>query len=590
MRFYRRVECPPQPNASVAVSKKKLTAVSQCSSQGHTVVPQTGTKVCNADEKGSGVNEGQTDDNNQIDLKALLGAIQEINWQTDTPPSPVNTRGQTLRLQASDLPLADKSFLVGHFKVDLTETNNTVELVRGEGESLQLASFTTKFCEDAALEKCDKEYDIKLPGFNASFWGEVKKGNASAKLTIPASAFPAEDQAFSIGCSRKPTPTTPGATVRSELGQRAAVKPSTCKVLVTIKAAISGVAAVSAVQPVAAAATVAFITEGLPVRTQKKSESSSSQHVVAKCELNPDNNKEQPSPPTVELSKDQLSAKLQCTGQGNKVVPQKTTDVCTSEKEDATVEECEKRTNAKHITLEALLEAGSPIHWANAALSPPPDSGEEWSLELHESQLPLSDKTFFIGCKKQGDDENPGCKLTVFIKAKASSAEKNVVACAYGKDSNTDQPLQVELTKENNTLELLCGKEGSVRPEAYQTTFCEDADMKTCGISYSELLPKFDKSWWAEGSPAQTTAKLIIPPTDFPAEDMTFYMGCSAGEASPEEQKLLASENVEQPASKVPACRVLVTVKAKAMSSLAQPTFQTAVVASVLTACFSVVV
>ncbi|PFH36164.1 SAG-related sequence SRS16A [Besnoitia besnoiti] len=322
------------------------------------------------------------------------------------------------------------------------------------------------------------------------------------------------------------------------------------------------------------------IAYGLVHRNLKSTEASPMQPQVATCSLISDSNQGEPSPPSVQLSKDKLSAELQCTGQGNQVVPQTTTSVCKAVRDDLTVSECAKG-NGNVITLSELLESDSSLEWTLHSLSADStEKGQGWSLELQESHLPFSDKTFFVGCKKQpGDEDKSACKLIVSVKARASSAEKNVVTCAFGRDSNSDGPLNVELTKENNTLEMVCGKEGSFRPESYQTTFCQDADMKTCSTSYSEILPKFDRSWWAGGDKKTNKAKLTIPPTDFPAENHSFYVGCSAEKAAPETEEHVEARS-DEPASRVSPCRVLVTVKAGGSFSFAQSRLQAAAAAS----------
>ncbi|PFH36162.1 SAG-related sequence [Besnoitia besnoiti] len=299
--------------------------------------------------------------------------------------------------------------------------------------------------------------------------------------------------------------------------------------------------------------------------------SSSVQPTVPTCILGKQPNQDGPSPASVELSRKQLHATLHCSGEGYKVVPNTTTNVCKVEK-DAKVKACADDENNKQITLQHLLGAKDQIEWTRTPIpdpskSKPPDNGEAWTLQLQHAQLPLSDKTFFVGCQKE-NEEATQCKLTVNVKAKPSSVINNVVTCAYGQDSNEDGPVEVSLTAENSTLELVCGTEGIIRPDAYQTRYCEDAGLQNCKNSYSDILPNFDKSWWegTEKSPQQ--AQLRIPPTGFPGEDQSFYIGCDKNKTmANKRQAELKSEVVPEPPVKPSACRVLVTIKAASVSS-----------------------
>ncbi|PFH36165.1 SAG-related sequence [Besnoitia besnoiti] len=296
------------------------------------------------------------------------------------------------------------------------------------------------------------------------------------------------------------------------------------------------------------------------------------QSTVPTCTLHEDANRGGPNPASVDMSKDQLSATLHCSGKANKVMPRLKSSVCRADVDDATVMYCDQD-NAKRITLQDLLGTRDSIEWTQTLLlldpspSKPPDNGEAWTLQLQHAQLPLSDKTFFVGCQKE-NEEATQCKLTVNVKAKPSSVINNVVTCAYGQDSNEDGPVEVSLTAENSTLELVCGTEGIIRPDAYQTRYCEDAGLQNCKNSYSDILPNFDKSWWegTEKSPQQ--AQLRIPPTGFPGEDQSFYIGCDKNKTMANKRQAdLKSEVVPEPPVKPSACRVLVTIKAASVSS-----------------------
>ncbi|KEP61407.1 UNVERIFIED_CONTAM: SAG-related sequence protein SRS15A [Hammondia hammondi] len=90
-------------------------------------------------------------------------------------------------------------------------------------------------------------------------------------------------------------------------------------------------------------------------------------------------------------------------------------------------------------------------------------------LELQGSDLPFCDKSSFVGCDRGADGKavepnDSESKVNVIVQARPSSVDdKNIVTCAYGKDSNP-QPLKVEMTTEKNTLTLHCGSKASIKP------------------------------------------------------------------------------------------------------------------------------
>nr|CEL69067.1 TPA: SRS domain-containing protein [Neospora caninum Liverpool] len=249
------------------------------------------------------------------------------------------------------------------------------------------------------------------------------------------------------------------------------------------------------------------------------------------------------------LSKDNLTVTLKCSGTDYVAIPQEMTKVCSATVQEPSVKSCKTDTqgtgNGKQITLESLLGSNRSIEWKNTsqATEEKQTNGKERTLELQETDLPFSDKAFFVGCDKNNDRKvsllpSAECKVDVNVKARPSSVtDNNVVICAYGKDSNPE-PLKVEMTTEKNTLTIQCGSEGSLNPESYATQYCDpEGEVDSCEEKKFEgILPMFSTSWWSKGADSNS-ATLTIPQTDFPESEQRFRVGCVYKEANSEATK-----------------------------------------------------
>ncbi|PFH36166.1 SAG-related sequence [Besnoitia besnoiti] len=309
------------------------------------------------------------------------------------------------------------------------------------------------------------------------------------------------------------------------------------------------------------------------------------------CDYTNDTNSGPNPPGPLTLSKDKLSAALQCSGENNKVVPQTVTNVCSvqgdkaevqgdgaevksdgaeGKSDGAEVKSCQDNPK-KQVSLTDLLGASGELSWKKTEASASPQS-ETWLLQLQKEELPLSDKTFFVGCKHAGDTDNPTCKLTVNVHAKPSAVHNNSVTCAYGKASNVEGPLKVTLTEESNSFDLVCGKEGLTNPNSYRTAYCGDAEMHECQRSYKDILPQYEESWWSPPNEELNQAKLTVPATGFPAEDQSFYIGCTLKPAENHEKAFQANSGDPQTSVVNSSdCKVQVTVKAAKYSSASTP-------------------
>ncbi|KEP61411.1 UNVERIFIED_CONTAM: SAG-related sequence SRS16A [Hammondia hammondi] len=294
------------------------------------------------------------------------------------------------------------------------------------------------------------------------------------------------------------------------------------------------------------------------------------------------------------LSKGHLKATLNCSGGGTGQISTIPNDLAASvcdpskrgnESNGCTIES--SKVSGQEVELQRLLGAKRSIQWTQKTdtsnLEKQPNT--EWILELLESDLPLTQKTFFVGCQKttsaRTDSETTvsTCTVTVNVEARASAAENNIVTCAYGKDSNTN-PLQVDMTTENNTLTVDCGSEGTLSPETTSAQYCDpqSTDLKNCTKKFVDILPKFVTDWWTNLTSANAST-LTIPTTDFPDSEQQFRLGCvpnTAPQSDPSDSRVVEQPQVSAPTT----CSVLVTVKAASSASYASPSLQMLVGAS----------
>ncbi|PFH35654.1 SAG-related sequence [Besnoitia besnoiti] len=309
--------------------------------------------------------------------------------------------------------------------------------------------------------------------------------------------------------------------------------------------------------------------DGLLRRVLEVSGEPSLKDNTATCRLTGSSGEAVQELPELTLSEKQLNATLVCEGDQPTRVPTKPENVCQDPQAKA-VEVDEKNeckigasASGSPVPLKTLLTATSQAKWENDKAA----KGIQklsWTLSLSKDDLPLTDNNFYVGCQKgtvSRSSETSACKVPVKILARHSSAEKNVVTCAYGATSNKT-PVEVEMTQEQNTLKVVCGTQGSIHPLDYKTHFCEKEEMNACSKSYVDILPKFDEKWWTEEENKSVT--LTIPSADFPTEDKSFYVGCTLSKSKneePQESPAVAAASGGSGATAT-TCKVLVTVKA----------------------------
>nr|CEL70503.1 TPA: SRS domain-containing protein [Neospora caninum Liverpool] len=288
-----------------------------------------------------------------------------------------------------------------------------------------------------------------------------------------------------------------------------------------------------------------------------------------------------PAATSLTLSQQSLSATLVCTGTQIKKVPASLKHVC-DPKQTQKGTNCEiegSQSDGKEVELKDLLGTNRDVQWKEIQQVPKSqknaDGTKTWTLQLEDADIPVTDKSFLVGCQDSTaskQTQGTACKVTVNVEARASAVgENNLVACAYGKNSNP-APLKVEMTTENNTLTLQCGSEGILHPTTYETRYCdpEEADLKKCNEKdYVGILPSFVESWWTNAD-AKTSATLTIPVTEFPESEQKFRVGCVPNTTNsqghqPEEKT--GENNGSETDATTSNCNVIVTVKSGSSAS-----------------------
>ncbi|CBZ50537.1 srs domain-containing protein [Neospora caninum Liverpool] len=255
----------------------------------------------------------------EVTLKEVLGTTRTIQW-TESKQSERNTKGQkwALELDAGDLPLTDKAFVVGcqsivgcqsttsgkspnnnaackltvnvearassvgdhnvvtcaygknsnpkPLEVDMSTKNNTLTIQCGTEGSLTPTSYTTDYCisDSTDPEACTKKAFVDiLPTLSTSWW-DTESQTGSAKLTIPETDFPEPEQRLLVGCVPKTKTSQNGEqnddrlTAKDE-PQTQTATPTSCQVLVTVRAASAASYAAPAPTAVIAASGVAVM-------------------------------------------------------------------------------------------------------------------------------------------------------------------------------------------------------------------------------------------------------------------------------------------------------------------------------------------
>ncbi|KFH03923.1 SAG-related sequence SRS15C [Toxoplasma gondii VAND] len=233
--------------------------------------------------------------------------------------------------------------------------------------------------------------------------------------------------------------------------------------------------------------------------------------------------------------------------------------------------------------LRALLGTDRDIQWIKTETTKGSEtaSNNEWTLTLQESDLPLSEKSFFVGCEhakasKRSEtvvSTKSACTVNVTVEARASAAaENNVVTCAYGQNSNP-HPLKVEVTPQKNTVTLQCGSEGSLNPTNYTTKYCDaQEDMSKCTEkNFADILPSIVTSWWTSDN-TKNSVKLTVPETGFPESEQQFRLRCVLNKTNPQTSgpNAKSEQNAEtQSTASTSECNVIVTVKSGSSASSA---------------------
>nr|CCA30058.1 SRS domain-containing protein [Neospora caninum Liverpool]CEL71271.1 TPA: SRS domain-containing protein [Neospora caninum Liverpool] len=295
--------------------------------------------------------------------------------------------------------------------------------------------------------------------------------------------------------------------------------------------------------------------------------------VVATCTAGGSGGAVTPPATTLTLSSSTLVATLKCVGASMKALPTDPATVCVAEAtagKELNSSNCSTGDTSlgNPVKLQGLLGARDAVQWKAISSSEHENQGESRILELSQASLPRTDKKFMVGCQNGGDTKKQ-CQVTVNVNAMPSSVDdKNLVTCAYGKDSNP-KPVEVELSEDKNTLTIDCGEDASMQPAEYTSQYCspEGDTFEDCSKgNYSDILPTFASTWWTN-TENKTQATLTIPKTDFPPADQHLLLGCVPKTQNADQST--SEENLTESVSGTSACRLLVTVKAASSASAA---------------------
>ncbi|RQX67568.1 SAG-related sequence SRS15B [Toxoplasma gondii CAST] len=280
------------------------------------------------------------------------------------------------------------------------------------------------------------------------------------------------------------------------------------------------------------------------------------------------------------LSQKSLTATLVCTGGADSEinsVPHTLDNVCdpTKTTDNAKCTFAGSSAEGGEVKLNELLGTKRSVTWTKTNTNAERAKKETWTLQLEDGDIPLTDKTFLVGCqntKNVSSGTKKACKVTVNVQARASSvADNNVVTCAYGQNSN-DAPLKLEMTTEKNRLTLICGSAGSLKPTTYKTQYCDpQEDVKKCTEKkFEDILPTIAESWWTADT-TTNSATLTIPATEFPEAEQQFRLQCVRNKtnspASGAHGKTEKNPGAE--GSDTSVCNVIVTVKSGSSASSA---------------------
>ncbi|RQX67563.1 SAG-related sequence SRS16B [Toxoplasma gondii CAST] len=333
--------------------------------------------------------------------------------------------------------------------------------------------------------------------------------------------------------------------------------------------------------------------EGLQSRSLRSPAGVSSQINVtgtdAKCEFSTptSDSTTADSKQSLTLSEGSLTATLECTGKEGGTIasipPALAENVCVTRLKGIGTKcnfgESGDATESVEAPLNDVLGTTSVVQWTENTTEQKVTQLKSWTLKLNEKDLPISDKTFAVGCTYTGksSSNSTACKLTVNVKARASSVADNVVTCSYGADSNSED-LKVDMTTARNTVTIDCGSEGTLNPTADSAQYCnpQNKDLQDCKQKFVDILPNFVTSWWTKPTSGNASI-LTIPAADFPASEQQFRLGCVPNTASQSGQQATRDDNQNQVQSQTSAlttCSVLVTVKAASSASYASPSLQ----------------
>nr|CCA30053.1 SRS domain-containing protein [Neospora caninum Liverpool]CEL71266.1 TPA: SRS domain-containing protein [Neospora caninum Liverpool] len=274
------------------------------------------------------------------------------------------------------------------------------------------------------------------------------------------------------------------------------------------------------------------------------------------------------SSPTVTLSESSAGIAMECSPSTTfDFVPEADTKVCvTTAIEQQTLELCKATSNTSIQDFLTKDNDSSVPSWTQVQ-----KTTKKKSLTVPPEALPLTDKSFFAGCSKTDQDLQNGkdCVVNVTVKARTSAVNDGVLTCAYGTEGNSSVP-EVTLNSGNNSLTILCGSEGQMRPtkESFTAYHCAGSNTDGCTIAnLTEIMPGFASSWWTTDEQNSNAPKLVIPVDGFPAQEETIVLGCNPNNNVTGTKR--DEQGGETTSANLPTCKVKLTLAASTSVSQA---------------------
>ncbi|PFH38488.1 SAG-related sequence SRS29C [Besnoitia besnoiti] len=147
------------------------------------------------------------------------------------------------------------------------------------------------------------------------------------------------------------------------------------------------------------------------------------------------------------------------------------------------------------------------------------DSRTGVTITIPDKYFPVAGEEFSIGCKGIYT-----CMLTVFLQLRSPRYEIQEAGCSY--NANKRLP-QIVMNQDKNVLTVMCRPDGEMFPPDYKDKHCTETPFGPClERRYSEVLPRYNETWWSGDPSSMEGASLTIPKDSFPKTTQHFTVVC----------------------------------------------------------------